>query len=114
LINEAVCFPRRTHCEENPQLFGAKIYVALASRRHLGALLAALRQEMTPTNARAGAAPGGYSNSAARLRRAAGGVLAARLGLTSPFWIGAIIAALLIPRVPCLEASIAQARESAQ
>jgi MFS family permease len=66
-----------------------------------GALLASLRQELIPDRLRGrvesvyrliefgGAAPGALL----------GGLLAARFGLAAPFWLGAIVGALLIPFV---------------
>lgn len=116
LINEAAV-PAVLALVKNPLLFGA-IYVAFGFRAVTwGSLLAALRQELTPDELRGrvagagrlieigGAAPGALL----------GGTLAARLGLTAPFWIGAIIAALLIPFAwPVFsKASVAQARQDA-
>jgi predicted MFS family arabinose efflux permease len=116
LINEAAV-PAVLALLRNPLLFGA-VYVAFGFHAVTwGALLTALRQELTPDELRGrvagvgrlleygGAAPGALL----------GGILAARLGLTSPFWIGAIIAALLIPFAwPVFsKASIAQAKKDA-
>lgn len=116
LINEAAV-PAVLAVLRNPLLFGV-VYVAFGFHAVTwGSLLAALRQELTPDELRGrvagagrfieigGAAPGALL----------GGILAARLGLTAPFWIGAIIAALLIPFAwPVFsQASIAQAKKDA-
>jgi MFS family permease len=83
-----------------------------------GALLSSLRQELIPDQLRGrvesvyrliefgGAAPGALL----------GGLLAARFGLTSPFWLGAITGALLIPFVwsAFSGAAIASARKEAE
>jgi MFS family permease len=82
-----------------------------------GALLTSLRQELTPAGLRGrvesafqfvgsiGTAPGAL----------VGGLLAARLGLTAPFWLGAVVGALLIPLVwPTFsDATIAEMRKNA-
>ena len=81
-----------------------------------GALLSSLRQELTPARLRGrvesvyrlleygGAAPGALL----------GGLLAARLGLTAPFWFGAVTGLLLLPWVwPIFTASeVASARSA--
>ncbi len=83
-----------------------------------GALLSALRQELTPDRLRGrvesvyrlieygGAAPGALI----------GGLLAARFGLTAPFWLGAVAGLLLLPFVwPVFSVgAVAAAREEAQ
>jgi MFS family permease len=82
-----------------------------------GALLTSLRQEITPAGLRGrvesafefigsiGTAPGALL----------GGLLAARLGLTAPFWLGAAVGAILIPLVwsTFSDATIAEARRDA-
>lgn len=82
-----------------------------------GALLTSLRQELTPAGLRGrvesafefigslGTAPGALI----------GGLLAARLGLTAPFWLGTIVGVPLIPLVwsTFSDATIAGARRDA-
>jgi MFS family permease len=82
-----------------------------------GALLVSLRQELTPARLRGrvesayrllehgGAAPGALL----------GGLLAAHLGLTAPFWFGAVTGVLLIPLVwsTFSDATVAAARKDA-
>jgi MFS family permease len=83
-----------------------------------GALLSSLRQELTPDHLRGrvesvyrliefgGAAPGALL----------GGLLAAYIDLTAPFWLGAIVGTLLIPLVwPIFsDATVAVARQEAK
>jgi MFS family permease len=83
-----------------------------------GTLLRSLRQELTPDYLRGrvesvyrliefgGAAPGALL----------GGLLAAHVGLTAPFWFGAIVGILLIPLVwsTFSEVTVASARQDAQ
>lgn len=83
-----------------------------------GAVLTALRQELTPDRLRGrvesayrlleygGAAPGALL----------GGLLAARFGLTAPFWLGAAVGVALIPLVwPVFSAGmVAQAKREAE
>ncbi len=82
-----------------------------------GALLTALRQELTPTGLRGriesayeflsalGTAPGALL----------GGLLAASFGLTTPYWFGATVGALLIPLVwsTFSDTAVAEARRNA-
>ncbi|MBI4499412.1 MAG: MFS transporter [Chloroflexi bacterium] len=82
-----------------------------------GALLTSLRQDLTPARLRGrvesayrllehgGAAPGALL----------GGLLAAGVGLTAPFWFGAVVGALLIPLVwsTFSDAMVAGARRDA-
>jgi predicted MFS family arabinose efflux permease len=82
-----------------------------------GAVLVSLRQELTPARLR------GRVQSAHRLLEEGtaapgallGGLLAAGLGLTAPFWFGAVVGALLLPLVwPVFsEATVAEARRRA-
>lgn len=66
-----------------------------------GALLVSLRQELTPPELR-GRVESAYrllDDGVAAPGALLGGLLAARLGLTAPFWLGAAVGALLIPFV---------------
>ncbi len=82
-----------------------------------GAILVSLRQELTPSRLR------GRVRSAHRLLEEGsaapgallGGLLAAGLGLTAPFWFGVVVGALLLPLVwPVFsEAVVAEARRDA-
>lgn len=82
-----------------------------------GALLTSLRQELTPDRLRGRVASayrlieGGGAAPGALL----GGLLAARFGLTAPFWLGAVAGALLIPFVwsTFSAAAVAGARRAA-
>ncbi len=83
-----------------------------------GALLTSLRQELTPAGLR------GRIESAFRFNEIRGatpgallgGVFATRYGLTAPFWLGAVVGAVLVPCVWHIfsDASVAAARRDAE
>lgn len=99
-------------------LVGAALAIFGCHSTVWGAVLTALRQELTPDRLRGrvesayrlleygGAAPGALL----------GGLLAAHFGLTAPFWLGAAVGVALIPLVwPVYsEATIAEARRGAE
>jgi predicted MFS family arabinose efflux permease len=83
-----------------------------------GAVLVSLRQELTPAQLR-GRVEGAYrflEYGGAAPGALIGGLLAARFGLTAPFWLGAIAGLVLLPFVwPVFSAgAVARAREAAQ
>jgi MFS family permease len=105
MLRIAVCIeaatPAAIALSRSPLPVGAALAFFGCHATVWGALLTSLRQELTPAGLRGrvesayefisavGTAPGALF----------GGLLAARLGLTAPFWLGAIVGALLIPLV---------------
>lgn len=93
--------PAAIALSRDPFLVGAALTFFGCHSIVWGVLLSSLRQELTPVRLRGrvesayrliehgGAAPGAIL----------GGLLAARFGLTAPFWLGAVTGALLIPLV---------------
>ena len=82
-----------------------------------GALLTSLRQELTPDRlrGRVGSVHALIEHGTAAPGALLGGLLAARFGLTAPFWLGAVAGALLLPFVWATfsEESVAAARGNA-
>lgn len=83
-----------------------------------GTVLVSLRQELTPVELR-GRVEGAYrflEYGGAAPGALLGGLLAARFGLTAPFWLGAIVGLLLLPFVwPVFSAAtVAAARSAAE
>ncbi len=109
--------PAALALSRSPLLAGAVLVLFGCHATVWGALLVSLRQELTPDRLRGrvasayrfieegGAAPGALL----------GGLLAARFGLTAPFWIGAVAGALLLPLVwsTFSDATVATARKDA-
>lgn len=109
--------PAAIALSRSPLLVGAALALFGCHAVVWGTLLTSLRQELTPAGLRGrvesayqfigsiGTAPGA----------ALGGMLAARFGLTAPFWIGAIVGTLLIPLVwsTFSDATVAGARRDA-
>ncbi|MGI8855331.1 MAG: MFS transporter [Thermomicrobiales bacterium] len=105
ILRIAICIEAGTPAvialSHTPYLVGAAFAIFGCHAIVWGALLTSLRQELTPAGLRGrvesafefigaiGTAPGALL----------GGLLASGLGLTAPFWLGAIVGVLLIPLV---------------
>ena len=98
----------------NPLLAGTVLCFFGTHAAVWGALLRSLRQELTPARLR-GRVESAYwllTDGTAAPGAVLGGILAAGIGLTAPFWLGAAIGALLIPLVwsTFSEATVARVR----
>lgn len=93
--------PAAIALSDGPLLAGAAMAIFGFHSLVWGALIAALRQEVTPDRLR-GRVESAYrflESGVAAPGALLGGVIAARFGLTAPFWINAVAAAILIPLV---------------
>lgn len=94
-------FPAVIAVSSGPWLAGAAMAVFGFHSLVWGALLVALRQEVTPDHLR-GRVESAYrflESGVAAPGALVGGLIAARFGLAAPFWINAVAALLLIPFV---------------
>ncbi|MBX6343266.1 MAG: MFS transporter, partial [Thermomicrobiaceae bacterium] len=116
LIEAAV--PAAMALARSPWLAGAVAFAFGAHALVWGALLTSLRQELAPPPLR-----GRVQSAFSLLDRGvsapgalAGGLIAAALGLTAPFWLGTVVALLLIPVVwgTFSERAVTQARAIAR
>jgi MFS family permease len=118
----AICIeaavPAALALSSSPLLAGAVLALFGCHATVWGALLSSLRQELTPDGLR-GRVASAYrfiEDGAAAPGALLGGLLATRLGLTAPFWLGAVAGALLLPLVwPTFsDATVAAARGDAE